>query len=271
MIVYTLEDLKKVYDKESHGRIGMWAFHAKLHDGHRQCAKIARQKSDYNICIHWQNFGEGMKLLVGDSVDPDNPIDNKVIEEALTYSDVVMIFKDNYHPYMEYYDYIKKVLDKDFPEELLIKKGIRNSVNLYGSLVYSVAVRILIHEIYQIKVHYHPTCGRERWKMAGYPEWCLRKFGLVYDLLEPAKDEYGNVISGMKNRLPEHIKKRINKQLILPHFKTREELEKNISDIEGLKIAYFFREQGWIQVQFYFEESPTKFWWVEGIKSEEKE
>lgn len=269
MIVYNLEDLKKIYDTLSHGRIGMWAFHAKLHDGHRQCAKVARNKCDYNICFHWQNFGEGMKLLIGDSVDPDNPIDYKVIDEALTYSDVVMIFKDKYHPYLDYYEYIKKIFDEDFPEDLLIEKGIRQSVNLYGSLVYSVAVRILIHDIYQIKVNYHPTTGRERWKMAGYPEWCLKKFGLIYDLLDPVTDEFGNCISGMKNRLPEDIRKRINKKLLCGYFNLKEDLVEHIKDIKGLKVDYFFKECGWIQAKFYFEENPKEFWWVEGIKSKE--
>lgn len=266
MIVYDLNELKKIYDLESYGKIGMWGFHAKLHDGHRQCARITKEKTDYNICFHWQNFGEGVRLLTGNNVDPDNPIDDKVIEEALKYSNVVMIFKDNYHPYLEHYKTIKEVLDRDFPEQLLIDTGIRSSINLYGSLIYAVAIRVLLHKIYNIKIDYQASCGRERWKMVGYVEWCFDEFGLVHDLLEPVTDRLGNCLSGMKNRIPSEITNRINKKLILSEFNSKEDLEEHIKDIKGLKIDYFYKEYGWIQAKFYFEESPNEWWWVEGIK-----
>jgi len=267
MIVYNLEDLKKEYNERAHGRIGMWGFHAKLHDGHKQCGRIARENCDFVICFYWQNFGEGMRLLVGDSVDSDNPFSIEMANEAKQFSDLVMVFKDDYHPYLSYKKEISDIMDKEFPEELLIEKGVRYEINLYGSLVYSVAVRFLIHNVYSIKVHYHPTCGRERWKMVGYPEWLEKEFGITYDLLDDWICTRRNVISGMRNKLPPEIFNRVHKKLLLPHFKSREDVEEHIKDIEGLHVGYFFREKGWIQCKFYFE--PHQ-WWAEGLKLEEE-
>jgi hypothetical protein len=110
------------------------------------------------------------------------------------------------------------------------------------------------------------VCGRDRWRVVKYDKWLQDRFNLTYDLLDAKRDGIGNVISGMRNKLPKEISDRIQKRLLLPHFVSRGEVEDHIKDIEGLHVGYFFREYGWIQCKFYFE--PHQ-WWAEGLKLEE--
>jgi len=56
---------------------------------------------------------------------------------------------------------------------------------------------------------------------------------------------------------------RINKKLLYPHFKTLDDVKKNIKDIEGLDADEFFINNEWIQCKFYFK---PNYWWEEGIK-----
>ena len=204
-----------------------------------------------------------MKWMVGDAPDEDDCIrvdDIKVLKDN---SDAVMIFTGDYHPYKEHWDYIKSEIEKEFPLEELKIKGILDEWRLYATLVYSIAVRILIHEIYNIKIDYHPSCGRDVWRHAGYVQWLEKRFRLEQELADAVRDEYGNTISGMRNRIPDKYNRRINKTLLLPEFENIDDVNEYIKDIEDLKAVSFFKEYGWLNVRFQFKD---KYWWSEGLK-----
>jgi hypothetical protein len=262
-VVFTLEDLKKIYDAEAYGKKGMWAFHAKFHEGHQQCAKLTNENCDWVVGILWNNFAAGMKWMVGETADIDDPIRTADVEVLKNNSDVVMIFTGHYHPYKQNWKMIKEIFDREFPQEFLKEKGILNELTLYSSLLYSVAIRIVIHEIYGIKLDYHATCGRDRWRFVKYTDWIKQRFGVFADVQDAVRDDNGNVISGMRNRIPEKYNNRIQKPLILPHFESIEEVNNHIKDIPDLKALHFSKECDWIHVKFQFAD---KYWWSEGLK-----
>jgi len=262
-VVFTLEDLKAIYDRDAHGKKGMWAFHSKFHDGHAQCAVQTNKVCDWVVGILWNNFAEGMRWMAGDTIDFDDPIRTTDVDVLKANSDVVMIFTGAYHPYKEHWGAIKKVFDEEFPHDFLEEMGITKELNLYTSLIYSVAVRLLIHEIYGIKLEYHASCGRDRWRYVKYTDWVKQRFNLHIELQDAVRDQYGNVISGMRNRVPDKYNSRIKKPLLLPEFETIEEVNDYIKDIPDLKAVHFEKEYGWIHVKFQFAE---KYWWSEGLK-----
>jgi hypothetical protein len=262
-VVFTLSDLKEIYDRDAHGKKGMWAFHSKFHHGHGSCAVQTNKKCDWVVGILWNNFAAGMEWMVGETKDIDDQIRTTDIEVLKRSSDVVMVFTGDYHPYKQHWHTIKSTIDKEFPESFLREKGIMDELTLYSSLIYSIAVRITIHEIYGIKLDYHASCGRDRWRHVKYTEWLKERFGLEQELLDAVRDKYGNVLSGMRHRIPPKYDKRIKKPLILPEFQTIEEVNKYISDIPDLKAVHFSRECDWIHVKFQFTD---KYWWSEGLK-----
>jgi hypothetical protein len=261
-IVYNLKDLKTIYDKESYGIKGMWAFHTKCHAGHIKCGEITKQNSDWMVGFHWTNFAAGIKTITGVTEEIDNPILQNDIAELKKLCDVIMIFVGDYHPYMEHYKYLKNEFDKQFPYNLLQEKKMLSNT-LYGSLIYSVFIRIVIHEIYNIKLDLHTNCGKDLWRFIGYNDWCEKRFGIKMNLIEPVEDKLGNVVSGAKNALPKYLTQRINKKLLKPTFKTIEEVENNIKDIKNLHVGDFSSEYGWIQCKFFFNKHHK---WTEGIK-----
>lgn len=262
-VVFNLNDLKEIYDRDSHGKKGMWAFHSKFHSGHAQCARIVNKKCDWVVGVLWNNFAAGMKWMLGDSIDIDDAIRPHDIEVLKRFSDVVMVFTGDYHPYDRHWFSILNVIKKDFPDKLLIEKGIKEELNIYGSLIYSVAVRYLMHEIYGLRIDYQAQCGRDRWRHIKYTDWVKEQFKLEIELFDAVRDEYGNVISGMRNRVPDKYNKRITKPLLLPDFKTLEEVNNYIKDIPDLKALHFAKENGWMHVKFQFAE---QYWWSEGLK-----
>jgi len=262
-VVFTLEDLKKIYDEDAHGRTGMWSFHRSFHRGHDQCRRITVKNSDWIIGVLWNNVAKGMELLTGKTVDYDDYIHTSDVEILKNNADVVMIFTGDYHPYMEYEDFIRDVIKNDFSAESLKEKGISEMIGQWGPFIYSVAVRLLIHEIYGIKIDYDGNCGKEIWRMGGYSKWCMDRCGVYLDTEKPVSDELGNNYSTMKARMPEELSNRINKKLLLPHFKSLGEVEDHIKDIKDLKAKYFSRDQEWVRVILYFNEN---LWWTESIK-----
>lgn len=265
-VVFTLEDLKKIYDEDAHDRKGMWSFHRNFHKGHEQCRRLTLQNSDWVMGILWNNVAAGIEKLVGKTVDYDdgiNPVDVNILKND---ADVVMIFTGDYHPYLEYKDFVYKVLKEDFSEKRLKETGILDNIGMLGPLVYSVAVRLLIHEIYGMKMDYDGNSSKESWKMSGYGPWCMKRFGINVDLAPPVLDEFGNACSTTKMKLPEYLGKRVNKQLLYPHFSTIEEVIENIKDIEGLKARDFSRSDGLVRCYFYFDEEHR---WPEAIQATE--
>lgn len=262
-VVFTLEDLKQVYDRDAYGTKGMWAFHHEYHAGHIQCSRLANEHCDWVMGILWNNYGAGMEWMVGESTDKDGPIRPKDVNVLKENSDVVMIFTGDYHPYKEHWEKIKREFDEIYPQDFLISEGLDDK-ELYSALLYSVAIRILLHDIYNMHLDYHPSCGRNRWRHR-YAEWMKERFGLYQDLQDALRDEYGNVISSSKNRIPKEYTDRIKKPLLLPHFENIEELNEYIKDIADLKAVTFAKGYGWINVRFQFGNDDT-YWWAEGLK-----
>jgi len=265
-VVFTLSDLKEIYDRDAHGKKGMWCFHSKFHPGHAQNARMVNKKCDWVVGILWNNFAAGMEWMLGKTIDVDTPIYTTDIEVLKNMSDVVMVFTGDYHPYDKHWHTISQVIKERFPDELLIKHKVKEQYNLYSSLIYSIAVRMMIHEIYGIKLDYQCASGRDLWRHVGYTEWVKERFGLTMDIsLDAARDETGNVYSGMKNKCPEKYTKRINKPLLLPNHKTIEEVREHIKDISELEIVNFAVNYGWVHGKFEF---AGKHWWTEGLKVE---
>jgi len=262
-VVFNLTDLKEIYDRDAHGKKGMWAFHRNFHEGHEKCAKRVNEKCDWVVGILWNNFAEGMRWMVGDTVDYDGPILNTDVEILKEYSDVVMIFTGDYHPYKPHWFTILETIKKEFPDKLLREKDIKNELSLYSSLIYSIAIRLTIHEIYGVDLDYHSSCGRDRWRFVKYNEWLKTRFNLEQELMDAVRDEYGNVVSATKRRIPSKYTNRIQKSLLLPDFENLEEVNNYINDIPDLKAVHFSKECGWIHVKFQFGKN---HWWSEGLK-----
>ena len=121
-----------------------------------------------------------------------------------------------------------------------------------------------MHEIYEIPTDYHPSCGRDDWRHV-YSFWLKRRFDIDHTLYDAVRDEYGNVISSSRNRIPVEYTNRITKPLLLPHFETLEEVNEYIKDIEDLKAETFIKRHGWINVKFVFANN-DKYYWAEGLK-----
>lgn len=263
-VVFSLKDLKEIYDNESYGYKGMWAFHRNFHPGHDQCRIETIDKCDWVVGILWNNFAKGMELLTGNSIDYDDPLHISDINILKNSSDAVMIFTGEYHPFLEYKDYIFEIVEKEFPK--LQEKGIKQNIGLFNSLVYSIAIRLTIHEIYKIKLDYHASCGKDLWRFYRYTDWCKERFGIEIEMTEPVTDQFGNNYSNMKNRIEPSLIKRINKKLIHSHFKNIDDVKEHIKDIEGLKIEFFSIDNNWMHVRFYFNDKPESTWWTEAIK-----
>ena len=263
-VVFTLEDLREIYKRDAHGKKGMWAFHTQFHPGHGQCCKYTNKECDWVVGFLWNNFAAGMEWMMGKTIDIDTPIYTSDVEALKNNSDVVMIFTGDYHPYKDHWDFISDVIKKEFPDELLDEHHIREQFNLHSSLVYSVAVRLLIHEIYGVELSYHASCGRDLWRHVRYTEWVKERFDLTIDMsIDAARDQYGNVYSGMKNKCPKKYTDRINKPLLLPEHRSIEEVNEYIKDIPELKAVNFTINYGWIHAKFEF---AGKHWWTEGLK-----
>ena len=262
-VVFDLNDLREIYDRDAHGKKGMWAFHSKFHHGHGQCAVRTNEACDWVVGILWNNFAAGMEWMTGSTSEVDTSIYIKDIEVLKRMSDVVMVFTGDYHPYQKHWHTIKETFDKEFPKKFLKEKGIMDEDTLYSSLLYSVAIRLTMHEIYGIKLDYHASCGRDRWRHVKYKQWLKERFNLEQELFDAVRDDHGNVLSAARNRIPEQYTKRIQKPLLLPEFETIEEVNKYIKDIPDLKAVHFSKESDWIHVKFQFSD---KYWWSEGLK-----
>jgi hypothetical protein len=263
-IFYDMESFKEHFERHKHGKIGMYAWHAKWHIGHQKCAELAREKCDYVIGVHYQNFGDAQLKALGKCMDDDKPWESSDLE-AFKFSDIGLCQKDNYHPEIDHFEYCKKEFDRLYTPEYLKKEGMITDIenNLYASLFISTIWRCMFHEVYGIRADYIAQCGKDAWRFVGYIDWLWYKYGLRVDDIDAIRDEYGNVFSGMKHKLPSHLRQRMNKPLILPFFKTKDDVENHIKDIEGLHVEYFFRRNNWIMVKFFFERHQ---WWSEGLK-----
>jgi hypothetical protein len=259
-IVYSFEELKEL--KPINSNCGFWTLHANFHAGHQRCAEAAQQ-CDCVVGMLFNNMAEGEKLLTGTTFLKTYPISQSDIEALQKYSDICVILKDDYQPIKEYLKEIKDEFFEQFPTECLAEKGILEDQVSFNSLFYAVAFRYILHEVYGIFFDYQAQCGKDRYRTVGYLDYIYERWGVKVDLLDPVLDDLGNVISKTIGGLPKQLKNRIDKKLILPEFKTIEEVKSNIKDIEGLKVLNFYRMNGWVHATFMFDDYRP---WVEGIR-----
>lgn len=274
MIYYNMEEFKEEYDKLvdeiKPKRIGLYAWHAKWHSGHQKCADMTNEKCDLVVGAHYQNFGREQLRILDVCYDKDKPWTEEDLK-PFNYCDIGYCQKNDYSPALDqHYDFVHKEFSRLYSNDYLIKEGIigDGNHNLYASLRLATYWKCMFHEVYGIHADYCVNSGRDPWRFVGYIDWLWYKYGCRIDDIDPVRDELGNVISGMKEKLPQELKDRIKKTLVLPTFKSKEDVEEHIKDIEGLHVGYFFRRENWIQLKFYFE--PHQ-WWADGLKLEKDE
>jgi hypothetical protein len=260
IVVYSLEDVKKIHPKT--GIRGMWAFHANCHEGHIRCAEFA-QHCDWVVGVLYNNMIEGERWMTGITTGKDYPLLQSDIDILKKYSDVCLILTGDYHPYKQHWEKIKNEFSEQFPIECLKEKGVLEDQNMYNTLLYSVAFRVLIHGVYAIDFDYQAQGGKDRFRSIGYTDYVLDRWGVKLDLIDSVRDEYGNSVSKTISGLPKKLKDKLNKSLLLSEFKSIDEVREHINTIDGLKVLNFYRTNGWVHATFQFEGYKA---WVEGVR-----
>jgi len=260
IIVYTYEDLEKL--QPTTGTIGMWSFHGKCHDGHIICAEKA-QHCDYVVGFMHNNMAEAERWMTGTTTLKSFPVLESDVNLLKKYTDVALILKGDYHPHKEHWGKIKNEFEEQFPIECLKEKGILDDRVSYNALLYAVAFRYLMHNVYNLKFDYQAQGGKDRYRSIGYTEYVFDRWGVKLDLIDSVRDEYGNSISKTISGLPKYLKDRINKPLLLPEFSSIDQVQEHINTIEGLKVLNFYRTSGWVHATFEFEGYKS---WTEGVR-----
>jgi hypothetical protein len=260
IIVYSYDELKKLVPES--GSKGMWAFHANCHEGHIRCAKAA-QHCDWVVGMLFNNMADGERWMTGTTTLKNYPITQSDVDTLKKYSDVCLIFKDDYHPYKEHWKLIQNEFSEQFPIECLKEKEILLDQSSYNALLFAVAFRVLLHGVYGIYFDYQAQCGKDRYRTVGYVDYVFDRWGVKLDLIDSIRDEFGNSISNTINGLPKSLKDKINKPLLISELQTIDELRTYIKSIDGLKVLNFYRINGWLHATFEFEGYKS---WVEGIR-----
>jgi len=222
-VVYRWEDVIRLQPKD--GKFGMWGFQANFHEGHKKCAEAA-QHCNWVVGVLWNNISEGYEVSKRD------------IEALQKYSDVCMICCGDYHPENNHRSLIEAECKK-FTEET----GVNDPIALL-----SIGDRVVMHDVYGLKIHYQAQSVKDRFRVAGYADYVFKRWNIYIDLLEPVRDEIGNSVS--KTVQCSGIK--INKPFLLPEFETIEQVREYIKDIEGLSVVEFYKDNKWIHAKFSF-------------------
>ena len=260
IIVYSFEDLKKLQPKT--GKLGTWAFHANCHAGHIRCAEAA-QHCDWVVGMMHNNMAEVERWMAGTTLLETFPVTQTDIDILKKYSDVCFILTGDYNPHKEHWESIKNEFSEHFPVECLKEKGIFQEQITYNALLYAVAFRFLMHNVYELYFDYQAQCGKDRFRTAGYIDYLLDRWGISIDLIDSVRDEYGNSISNTIAGLPKKLKDRLNIPLLLSEFETIEEVRDHIKSIDGLKVINFYRLNNWVHATFAFDNYKS---WTEGIR-----
>jgi len=218
---YTWEGVKKMLPDI--GKRGMWGFQANFHEGHRKCAE-AVQCCDWVVGILYNNMLPGFELKDSD------------IEAVRKYSDVCLILTGNYHPENYFAPYII-----DEWERFTTETNITDRTALY-----SIGIRVLMHDIYGIKIDYQPQSLKDGWRTNGYAEYVKKRWGVNIDLLEPVRDNSGNSLSKTATQF------NFTKKLLLPEFETMDDILEHVKDIQGLCVLKFNKDDNYINAQFCY-------------------
>jgi len=232
MIVYSLEDLKEI--SKDKGRIGVFALHNIMHDGHRRCAKIAKEKSDFLIGIYHQAFAKQVTMQWNKTHEKDYPINEKTITNMMEYADIVLL-----HNF-----YVPKVITclNDLPN------WFNNELTLINPLITSMNIKYQFNHF--IPEYVQVSGIRDLWRIE-YTKRIRKIFPKSkIILINPVEDELGNNISANKNALPKELLKRINCRI------TKE----SIINIKNLKVVNCIEDYGYTFLQLCFKELPNHRW-----------
>jgi hypothetical protein len=260
IIVYSYEDVKRLHP--STGSRGMWAFQSHFHDGHKQCAEAA-QRCDWVVGMMFNNIAAAEIMLTGHTAHKDEPIIGSDMGALVRYSDVALVLTDDYHPYKNYMDQIREEFEEHFPIECLMEKGILDDQSTYTELYYAVAFRFMVHQVFGLQFDYQAQCGRDRYRVVGYVDYVLDRWGVPIDLLDSVKDEFGNSVSKSIIGLPKKLKDRLNIQLLKPEFTSIDQVREHVKLIDGLKVINFYLSRSWVHASFAFDGYRQ---WTEGVR-----
>ena len=261
-LVYTLEDLAE-HTSNAQGRIGLWGFHNKMHDGHRAIADATADKSDFVVGLYWCNLAKLFHAIFPQTVVKDDPppLDSD-IKELCDRCDVVMVWQGDYIPFGNVDRLWGRMLD-ELPAKEIPGFILRDPHNA-GSLRASQALKIVMNDHF----HHHYSVGgfRDAWRYY-YSLWQNKMYDYDYEIIDVVSDHWGNNLSSRKHRLPEELQQRIDRKLIRQGTTSIHQVFENCGDIEGLKIQSFFRDPNtnYMYGRFQFYNDPS-WWWVEGIK-----
>jgi hypothetical protein len=226
------------FSNKTEKKIGLWNVHTEIHDGHRFCYDLIKQRSEVVIGMYWLNWQWAREIIGAATPVLEIPINHKTVDEFSEKCDLVFVMqgRDFGKSFGMCEKEARNLLQrglKEYPDNLL-PDSIRNDKEVWASLRTSQVLRVKLNEF----VRWHVITGSlkdswriyiHRWHTIYYPE-------KEYLLIDPVQDQYGNSFC---SSMPKEIFEQIKKPLLLPHFRTIEEVKEHISDINELKITSF--------------------------------
>lgn len=262
-IFYNLEDLGKYIDKIYHRKIGVWSIgnHGEIHEGHRKCYEAVKKHSNYIIGLianTWMLQIAQISKIHRDVITLS--INQKAIDEATARCDVLMVYDKEYTSF-DNPKQLREQAEYELPDNQL-PKFIQDSDDMLDSLRAAQAFKIVMNPL--VNYNYHCGSFKDPWRFY-YAKWHNQRWLFrLYDLIEPAIDEYDQSIS---DSYPKSLQEKINKPLLLKGMRKIEDLQKNVKSIKGLKILFFAYDPTtkYILARFHHDEFPNK-WWNVGLK-----
>ena len=132
MIVNSMQDLSKIV--KGKGRLGMFALHSVMHDGHRACARETRKYCDFLIGMYNPDFAKQITRLYGEAHETDKPFSQNVVDDMLEYADVVLLYDFDFPiavPYLSGLPEWSKGLDLLFRNPLTTVINMKYHINSY--------------------------------------------------------------------------------------------------------------------------------------------
>lgn len=181
--------------------------------------------------LNWQYC----RAIIGGAEHIDQlPIDLETVHELWEKCDLVWIMEgtDLGLPHDEIPERLARAIDQ-LPDEN-IPEFVRNDKGQMATLRTSQVTRVPLLTHIPVSV-----CGgslKDAWRPV-YNVWHREQFPKIVLLwVDPLTDKYGNSYC---SSMPAEMVARITKPLLLPHFRSIEEVRENIKDIEGLSVTYF--------------------------------
>ena len=252
MVIDNFDDLKDFISGK--GRVGIWAIHSDIHDGHRACARTARESSDVLINVCHRGWVEQLKSIHGrqyyathQEQKPDT------FDELQRLSDAVFIH--------------------DFPipnfnVQVVVPDFLRQNNYYMGNMLTSINLKIHFHQ--HLDDYVQCAGMRDPWRpyynmylQARYP-----KVQLI--TIDPVEDELGNNLAGQKHRLPAEYQGRIDRKLLDKNDRWHGDCKNRLRDIRGLKLMAWHKDPncGFMFGRFAFGDN-NEYWWTEAYRYED--